>query len=210
VCDSEGHIAFQVVGTIPLRGRRHLGFRSAGDPADAWLDECLTPNLPSGDEPDRGWIASANCQIDPGNEVTEQAGYFPSSYRLNRIAELLEARPKHSPEDSAQDQLDTLSLRARRVLPALLAALGGAAPGELTTWDCRFDLDSRGAPLFEAFFGAWHRRVLRARFTEAELLVIGAQGGGLAEALAAGDTIGWFPQADRDQQVTRRFCRRAG
>lgn len=201
LADIDGRIAFQTVGSIPLRGRRHLGVRRAGDPVDAWVEERTTTALPHGDDPARGWIASANCRIDRADEVTEQGGYFGSSHRLDRIAELLESRPRHSPEDARRDQADTLSLRARRVLPALLAALGGQAPPELARWDCRFDLESRGAPLFEAFFTAWQRRVVRARFGAAEAALVGAQGGGLAEVLVETDTAGWFPAGDRREQL---------
>jgi penicillin amidase len=119
-------------------------------PADelAWLEN-----------PPEGFVATANDDRNqPGKP--RAINMCQGSYRLDRIAELLTARPKLSIADMQRIQADLLSPQARRFMTIMRPTIPNTAAGRiLAEWDLRYDAQSRGASLFEAFYHALLRDV---------------------------------------------------
>jgi penicillin amidase len=109
-------------------------------------------------------------------------------------------------------QLDHFSVRAQTCLPRLLAVLAKSrkprvreAAAHLERWDMLVDPDRVGATLFNVFFASWARAVSGARFDgeTAQLLATGIDG--LAAALLAKDTTGWFHDDQREPAILATF-----
>ncbi|MEX0758261.1 MAG: penicillin acylase family protein, partial [Tistlia sp.] len=132
--DVEGHIGFWSPGLVPIR----LGY-DGSRPVDArdreaiWSGFVPFESLPHALDPAQGWLANANNRIAGRDYPFSIAKEWQNPARYRRIAEVLEAQPRHGPEEAAALQLDQVSLSARRLLPLLLEsapAEGEANPAE--------------------------------------------------------------------------------
>ncbi len=198
----DDEILYQTVGRIPLRrngdGEVIRGDRvfdgSAGEAEWAGFEPFGQTDWDAGgfvpfeDKPavrDPDYIGTANQR--PVDDPTYPIGQeYASGFRGTRIYERLDDRiESDEPVDRAfmrSLQNDTLDVRARELVPAILDAgdrMDGAADpwlGALADWDYRMDRDSRAALVFDRFY---------ERFREATW-------GDDFEALGFDD--GWWPQ----------------
>jgi penicillin amidase len=146
--DAEGHIGYQQAGRAPRRAHSGLHPVLGWDPASAWRGFVSPEELATALDPDEGFIASANDDVDrPGCRTINAC---QGSDRLDRIRELVGGAERLDPDAMERIQGDVYSAKAARYL-ALLAPLLPAGPGAdlLRAWDCRYDVESRAAPLFE-------------------------------------------------------------
>ena len=151
VADRDGHIAEVSAGRVPLR--RPDNDLKGLVPAPGWdarydwdgfLDPALTPREA---DPPRGWIATANQRITPPGYPYYLTSEWTSPYRYERIAQLLEATPKHTLESFRAMQADVRSLAADPLLPFLRKAtsthpLAAQAKHALEGFDGRMTGDS--------------------------------------------------------------------
>lgn len=163
--DVQGHIGFRAMGRVPLRQAGNDIRGIAPSPGwDARYD--WQGWLPLGDAPaddgGSGWVATANQRVTaPGYpHYLTQDWVLP--YRYDRIAQLIEARPRHDMASMQAIQADTLSLAARRLLPHLRKAnaqhpLAQAVQALLQDFDGVMNAD-RPAPLVLA---AWADEMAR-------------------------------------------------
>ena len=129
--DRAGHLAMFPTGTVPVR-RYHRGTF----PVPAWVEkytwtEMATPRqLPQDHGGPADFFVHANNLLLPvdSQQVLYQVDSAPS-YRLERITEMIRARGRHGFASSAKIQQDVLLLRARRLLPVMLADLGAVPEG---------------------------------------------------------------------------------
>jgi penicillin amidase len=162
--DRQGNIGIFAAGRVPRR--RHRGVF----PAPGWLaaydwSGVLAPEeLPQSFNPPRGFTAHANnLYRDPaGPEPLFQIDSAPS-YRLERITALLQERRRHDSESFARIQGDQVLLRARRLLPAILGDLQGAAPpgslaGRAVALLAGWDGDARPGSAAAAVFHTLYRQ----------------------------------------------------
>jgi penicillin amidase len=130
-------------------------------PAHRWRGLLAPVELPTLFNPPAGWIATANAQNMP-------AGYrWPLGYewadrsRIDRIGEVIGAKPKFGLVDAMDLQADITSVMARRYV-AVLAGLttetsdDAAALRLLASWDGRIGAESPAAALYQI----WLRRHL--------------------------------------------------
>ncbi|HSN32249.1 MAG TPA: penicillin acylase family protein, partial [Ideonella sp.] len=171
VADRDGHIAEVSAGRVPLR--RPDNDLKGLVPAPGWdarydwdgfLDPALTPREA---DPPRGWIATANQRITPPGYPYYLTSEWTSPYRYERIAQLLEATPKHTLESFRAMQADVRSLAADPLLPFLRKAtsthpLAAQAKHALEGFDGRMTGDSP-APLI---FWAWTRQLTKGVFAD--------------------------------------------
>ena len=199
----DAKIGYQCAGVLPLRGRRWLGVREANRDDDAWQLLRQTLSLPRSVDPGRGWIASANNRVATAEPAVSQSGYWPSSLRAERIRQLLESGVPHDAGSMRQMQRDVHSLRAERVVPALLQHLDGEslspiarlAASTLGSWDGAFSLEAAGATVFETFMLRWVERVAEQRFPPHVRELVVPHGHGYAgHLLVTGDDHAWFGQ----------------
>jgi penicillin G amidase len=159
LADRDGNIGYQQSGLLP--DRRHSGVH----PVPAWRAENHWRGLI---EPDR-----LECVLNPAdgivvtanNEINSPAGPMAvnlpmGSYRHDRIRTLLEASNEHTPETMKAIQLDLMSLQAETFMEIWRPLLPDSLAGRLLArWDLHYDLDSRGATLFEEAYSQVLRQV---------------------------------------------------
>jgi penicillin amidase len=153
--DRDGNIGYQMSGCMPRRGRGNGLVPLPGwDPANDWQGHVPPEELPRAMNPPSGFLVTANNDLNHLGRV--QPITVPmGSYRADRIAELLAARDGWTVADTQMMQMDVVSPHAQRFMAVLRPVLPPSPAAEvLRVWDCRYDLESVGAPLFERFYRA--------------------------------------------------------
>jgi penicillin amidase len=168
--DTEGHIAWQVVGSIPRRqgysGRVPYPASKPGLGWDGWV--ALRPGLK---DPPQGYVHTANSRPDHPEANTIGTGFMPP-WRQDRIGALIEATEKHAIETVADAQLDLRDTHAEAMLPVLLEGVDpdrDPCTRSLHDWDYETDSASRGAAVWAVFHDRLVREVLRDRLDAEEL-----------------------------------------
>ena len=64
--DVDGHIGYQAVGRVPVRGVWERGYRPGWDPAHQWHGLIPFEGMPHLADPPRGWVATANNRAGAG------------------------------------------------------------------------------------------------------------------------------------------------
>jgi penicillin G amidase len=155
--DVDGHIGYVCTGRYPIR--------RAGDgthPVPGWTDEhewvgwVPFDELPWANDPDRGYLVTANNRMHDGDYPHLIGNDFHAPYRAARITERIEETELHTVDTTRSIQLDTVSLAARRVL--------GLLPDELVRrfkgWGGDLRADSADATLFGRWVSEVARRVV--------------------------------------------------
>lgn len=158
--DIEGNIGWRPAGWVPLRPHHDGLLPVPGDGRYDW--QGLTPLelLPSDFNPSAGWIANANQMSLPLDypAAERKLGFdWQPADRYRRIVEVLQAAKHVTLADSIALQHDTVSERARRIVPLLENVRSErpqveAARARLLAWDRHIDADSPAATLFEAWW----------------------------------------------------------
>lgn len=170
LADRHGRIGYQQSGLLPVRPAGLLPL-PAWEPGSRWRGFAAPEALDHGEDPEEGFLVSANDDRNPAGSVAVTLSMGPE--RAGRIAELLRAalasgRPL-VPEDLAAIQRDLLSPQARRLMPLLLPHVPDSPAGRLlSAWDLRFSADSIGATLFERVYLALLESVFGERLLGVE------------------------------------------
>jgi len=160
MADTAGNIACQAAGVAPKR-TLHQGLYGVA-PAPGWDKQydwqgyIPFDQLPALDNPEQGWLATANQQILAANNPNPLTGDWELPFRYERIASLLEAKPQHDFASMRAMQGDTLSLAATPLLPLFKAtqsshSSASAAKAIISSFDGDMRKDSSGALLFNAW-----------------------------------------------------------
>ena len=171
--DVDGHIGYQCTGRYPIRragdGTTPVPGWTAEHEWDGWID---FDDLPWDLDPSAGFLATANNRIhDEDYPHLIGLDWTPPS-RLRRIAELLGAEGRHSPETFVAMQADTVSIPARTMAPTL----AGVAPADerqraavalLDGWDGNLAVDSAAACVYQAWCHQVAELVLRPALGDA-------------------------------------------
>ncbi|RZJ53152.1 MAG: penicillin acylase family protein, partial [Acidovorax sp.] len=163
--DDQGTIRFKAAGRAPLRDAANDIRGVAPSPGwDArydwkgWIPYDQTPQ----DDGSKGWIATANQRVTAPDYPHFLTQDWALPYRYDRIAQLIEATPKHDAASMQAIHRDITSLAARRLLPYLQQAqsshaLAAAAQKQLLGFDGLMDAN-KPAPLI---FAAWTDELAR-------------------------------------------------
>jgi penicillin amidase len=158
--DVDGNISWQASALTPNRRGWTGRLPVPGTGKYEW--DGFRTDLPREINPERGFIATANNNIQP-------KGYAPPIMfkssanldfeRIARLLELLQPGRKYSLEDHRRMQLDALSLRARSELPLFRGWTSADADVErarqdLAAWDAVLGKDSRAAAIYSAWRAA--------------------------------------------------------
>jgi len=164
--DRRGNIGYSLAGKIPNRPRGPsllplLGWEESND----WQGFIPFAELPRIYNPPDGVIATANNKIVDASYPYYLSCFFEPPHRVQRIQELLAAKPKHSLDDMTEMQMDTTSLHAKEMLGTLRADLDQTpttdprlriAADRLLAWDGGCDENSIEAAIFQVF----HHRLM--------------------------------------------------
>ncbi len=167
LADRDGNIGFQQSGLLPDRGHSGLYPVPAWDEKYRWRGLVDADRLHSVLNPGDGFLASANDDHNPpGGPLVINLPM--GSYRADRIRSLLSNCVPCTPKDMERIQNDLYSLQAERFMEIIRPMMPETFAGRiLAGWDCRYDLDSRGATLFEAVYHALLREIFgRGMFGE--------------------------------------------
>jgi penicillin amidase len=169
--DVDGNIAFVAAGRVPLRKPENdlkgmapaPGWEAKYD----WAGSIPFEQLPRSFNPASGAIVTANHRITPPGYPYFISSDWEPPYRADRIQQLLDATPKHSPQSFARIQADVLSLAMRELLPKLLATRPRSdaardALARLGKWDGTM-ASERAEPLIA---WAWWRELARAIYAD--------------------------------------------
>ncbi len=165
MADRHGRIRWQVVGLVPRRGRGAGRLPLSGtDSAAAWQGWQPFERNPYRQDPERGFVASANH--DPFAEGDFEGPAFPAEFappwRIRTIKRALAARQGWDVAGFVALQNDVSNPEAEALLELLaptLDAIGTAPARQLRAWDGRMGADSREALLWAEFLRELQRRV---------------------------------------------------
>ena len=154
LADRAGNIGYQMSGLMPRRRPGASGLL----PLEGWEDQNdwngMVPaeKLPRRVNPAEGYIATANNDLNQFGEAAPINAPM-GSYRADRITELLDQNPLLTVEHVKCMQYDLKSRQAMQFMQILRPLLPDTPQGQiLRDWDCCYDLDSRGAYLFETVY----------------------------------------------------------
>jgi penicillin amidase len=176
LADRAGNIGFQMTGKVPRTHSSGTGFvpLPAWEAENDWDGYLRVDELPRVLNPESGFFATANHALNEygtRNPINMPMG----SYRAERINALLAEKDAYTLEDVFEMHYDLYSLQAERFMRVLstkgheetrsekekklvhLRELRGFKT--LLDWDLRYDAESRGAVLFEAFYKELYREV---------------------------------------------------
>lgn len=154
VADRDGNIGYQQSGLLPTRKASGLYPLPGWWSDHAWQGLVPAEGLAWLENPPEGFLVTANDDRNqPGKHLS--INLCQGSYRAERITELLSAKPRHTLADMQSIQTDLLSPQARRFMAVLRPLIPETPAGRiLADWDLRYDVASRGATVFEAFYRA--------------------------------------------------------
>ncbi len=153
--DTDGNIGYKPAGLMPVRHNYDGLMPVPGDGTYEWDGFYDMDVLPVEYNPERQWVGTANANSLPDGYPYEsiKPGFeWAAPFRINRIAEVLDATEEHTLTDSLKLQRDYLSLPARSVLTAVdIDALPTPAPELFRDWDYILTRDSAAAALFQVW-----------------------------------------------------------
>ena len=164
LADREGNIGYQMSGLLPRRraGVSGLVPLPGWDDRNAWKGFAAGSSLPRRYNPQEGFLVTANNDLNSlgrSKPITVSQG----SYRAERITKLLKEKKKLNRQDMAAIQGDLYSLQAEKFMKILRPMIPDTSEGKiLLEWDLRYDVNSKGAFLFERFY----RLLFREAFGE--------------------------------------------
>ena len=175
MADTEGNIAYQAAGIAPKRLLHHglygaapaLGWEKQYD----WNGYVPFEQLPASNNPEQGWIATANQKIVAANDPNPLTGDWELPTRYHRIVDLIKAKNIHSFDDMKTMQGDTLSLAATPLLDLFKSSqsshpLNAKAMEIARNFDGDMKVDSAGALIFNA----WADQLTRNLFSRLSYL----------------------------------------
>jgi len=172
VADAAGRIGLFLTGRTPIRRSGDGTLPAPGwDGSHDWTGWIPFDALPHLEDPASGALANANNRVVvPDSPVFLGRDWF-GDWRFRRIGQMLADRPKHTPEDFAAMQMDTISLLARELLlpsDAILRTIkrpegaAGMARDLLLDWDGDIAADLPQPLIFNAWMRAMGRLALEA------------------------------------------------
>lgn len=170
LADTNDNIAYQMSGLMPKRPNDWNGFL----PMPGWTNDydwqgMISPTeLPRSFNPKTGFIVTANQDLNAMGNVSP-INMPMGNYRANRITNVIEQDNQHTAQMSKSLQLDVHSLQAEEFLAILLPLLEqhqstGYHYETLKRWNCDYELNALGAPVFESFYQALREQVFGSAF----------------------------------------------
>lgn len=163
--DHQGQIGWQVGGRLPIRttgdGRLPHWVRDGQDNWRGWIP---FDAMPQAQNPPQGWIGTTNHKTVGADYPHYYSNYFASSYRQQRLVELMQDTAPQDAMAHWQFQRDTLNHKARKLSPIIARALIKHADTEdlgrfLMAWDGRDDPQAVGPTLFHSIFNELAQQV---------------------------------------------------
>ncbi len=170
MADVDGNISFQAAGVAPKR-TLHQGLYGVA-PAPGWekqhdwIGYVPFEQLPSSNNPDSNWIATANQKILASNDPNPLTGDWERPARFDRISDLIKGKSSHDLASMKLMQADTVSLGATPLLELFKTSqskhpLAQQALELTKNFEGDMKIDSSGALIFNA----WADQLTRKLFS---------------------------------------------
>ena len=152
--DKAGNIGYQLGGLVPKQAKGTSGLLPylGWDKKQDW-DGVVDPKLyPRAFNPECGYIVTANQDLNAFGQIKPMK--LPmSSYRADRVTELLQGKNELTVEDMKLLHYDRFALQAKAFMKVIRPLLPDSENGDiLRAWNCCYDADSLGATLFERIY----------------------------------------------------------
>lgn len=160
MADIEGNIAYQAAGVAPKRQLHHGLYGVAPAPGwdkqYDWSGYVPFDQLPASNNPEQGWIATANQRIIASNDPNPLTGDWDLPARYDRIVELIKSKSSHDFDSMKSMQADTLSLTSVQLLSLFKSSqpshpLATQALEISKNFNGDMKIDSAGALIFNAW-----------------------------------------------------------
>jgi penicillin amidase len=156
--DTNGNIGWHVSSRLPVRsGGSGALPQVVKDGRDLWIGFVPFDENPHQYNPPRGWLGTCNHYTVTQDYPNYYSSSVSTSYRYQRLIQLLRTPQKKSQDDNWRYQRDTLNLLAKSITPIMINALTPHKDTKvlgniLAAWDCRDDTDEAGPTIFHAVF----------------------------------------------------------
>jgi len=171
--DTKGNIGLWSATNIPIR-KGEPWLILPGDTTEFdWQGFVPFDSLPHEYNPERGYVASANCRTTPTEYPHYISKWFDLPYRLDRIKEMLEEKEKLSIEDFKQMQGDRKSKLAEKMHSEIVNKISNLsnltkweekAIETFKNWDGIYTTESQGASIFEYFYICFIKNIVHDEF----------------------------------------------
>lgn len=169
LADRSGATAMISPGRVPMRrtGDGRLP-QNGADSADNWSGFVPFAELPLRRGRDDGWIGNANNRLVDDSYPHLLTADWPSSDRMKRLADRLDAEPPRTVDANRALQMDSYSAFAASVLPSMIQGAVATTTDQkaflklLTGWDYMMDAD-KAEPLM---FALWVRIFSRQLYAD--------------------------------------------
>jgi penicillin amidase len=105
--DVEGNIGYWCTGATPVRAQGKGNVPVPGWTGEyEWMGEVPFEEMPHALNPQQGYVVTCNNRLMPDGYAHFLGEVWMNGYRARRIAEVIESRPRHSPEDFSALQMD--------------------------------------------------------------------------------------------------------
>lgn len=155
IADVNGDIAWFTTGRLPKRraGVGRIPFL-VQDSLPTWLGWIPYDSMPQQINSERGWIGNANHKTISADYPFYMSNYFSSSYRYERLIELMESKEKSNVDDHWQYQRDDYNKLAETLCPIFIEELSKNEETkdlaeELKKWDYHQKIESVPATIFQ-------------------------------------------------------------
>jgi penicillin amidase len=199
--DTAGNIGWQVSGRLPIRdpGGGELPWAVRSD-RDNWRGWVPWEQMPQAANPPAGWVGTSNHKTTTRDCPYYYSNYFATSYRQERLIQLMAGATATAAQDHWQFQRDPVNLKAWRIAPIMARAL--IAQDEtrdvgriLDKWDGIDSSDQAGPLLFHSLFNELARQTFTDELGEALTQAMLANGyfweQRLAQMIESGRSV-WF------------------
>lgn len=152
--DRNGNIGYQMNGRMPRRRKGLSGLLPipGWDSNNDWQGFVDPSDLPNCYNPESGFFATANQDLNEYGKV-KPINLPMGAYRAQRIIEHLQQNTEVDIEYIKQMHYDLFSKQAERLMPIIEPFLPETENGKiLKEWDLKYDIDSKGAMLFESVY----------------------------------------------------------
>eukprot|EP00818_Percolomonas_sp_WS_P005021 CAMPEP_0117446032 /NCGR_PEP_ID=MMETSP0759-20121206/6117_1 /TAXON_ID=63605 /ORGANISM="Percolomonas cosmopolitus, Strain WS" /LENGTH=763 /DNA_ID=CAMNT_0005238257 /DNA_START=104 /DNA_END=2391 /DNA_ORIENTATION=- len=160
LADDQGNIGYQQCGRHPVRQHSGLFPFPSWDKNFRWKGIVDANELVSYTNPDNGWIATANNDINP-NRPFPIVNAHMGNYRVDRIAQMIEKKINNEEKFAISDMrrmlLDVKSEQCEAFMRVLRPQIRTRAEYQaFSAWDCTYDRESIYPTIFEEFLTTLH------------------------------------------------------
>jgi penicillin amidase len=175
--DTSGTIGWQLIGRAPVRRKGHGSLPLPGwSPEVGWQPDPIPfEQMPHLENPECGWIATANNPPLPAGQEPFLGLDFVDGYRAAAIHQALARSEKWDVATTMRLQMDQHALAWQEMREIILAApLDPASLSLLRDWDGNVSADSEAAAVYELFLAEMSQRVARAKAPNSWRWLLGA------------------------------------